>query len=66
MLLRKSVYRAMDFPSLSHGLTRYTSSVLLLLPLAVLHADDKVDLAVVHQVKTEAFKSSHVMDHLFH
>jgi hypothetical protein len=39
--------------------------ILLILPLARLQADDKVDLAVVHRIKTEAFQSSHVMDHLF-
>src|SRR4051794_37291136 len=38
---------------------------LLGLPLVAQSADDKIDLAVVHRIKAEAFKSSHVMDHLF-
>ena len=29
-------------------------------------AEERVDLAVVHAIKHEAFRNSQVMDHLFH
>ncbi len=41
----------------------------LLIPVfaaAALAAEEKVDLATVHRIKDEAFKSSKVMDHLFY
>jgi hypothetical protein len=34
--------------------------------LPALRGEEKVDLAVVHKIKTEAFKNSKVMDHLFY
>ena len=37
-----------------------------LLPAAPLVAEEKVDLATIHRIKEEAFKSSKVMDHLFY
>lgn len=41
-------------------------SVLMLLALAPLQAQERVDLAVLHQIKEEAFHNSKVMDHLFY
>jgi carboxypeptidase Q len=40
---------------------------LLVLPLLAitLSAEEKVDLAVIQRIKTEAFQNSQVMDHLF-
>src|SRR5262249_6717597 len=37
----------------------------LILILGVRASEEPVDLAVVHRIKAEAFKSSHVIDHLF-
>jgi carboxypeptidase Q len=39
--------------------------ILLCLFVAMLCAEDKVDLAVVHRIKKEAFQNSKVMDHMF-
>jgi hypothetical protein len=33
--------------------------------LSPAHADDDVDLAIVHRIKNEAFRNSQVMDHMF-
>ena len=32
----------------------------------ILVAEEKTDLAVIHQIKKEAFENSKVMDHLFY
>jgi len=40
-------------------------TLVLCLFAAVLFAEEKVDLAVVQRIKTEAFQNSKVMDHLF-
>ena len=32
----------------------------------MLHAQERVDLAVVHRIKSEALENSKVMDHLFY
>lgn len=37
-----------------------------LLAASALQAEEKVDLAVIHRIKAEAFENSQVMDHLFH
>ncbi len=39
---------------------------LLLLALAPLSAQEKVDLSMIHRIKAEAFENSQVMDHLFY
>ncbi len=50
----------------SRTLTRaLLSSVLAAAPLLLLAAE-KVDLSVIHRIKTEAFENSKVMDHMFY
>jgi hypothetical protein len=41
------------------------SLFVILFALSPAHAGDKVDLAVVHRIKNEAFRNSQVMDHMF-
>src|SRR5262245_41980756 len=45
------------------GLRASLAVLALAIPVA---ADDKVDLAVVHRIRAEAFDGGQVMDHLFH
>ncbi len=47
-------------------MTKHLLVTALLLSPALLPADDKVDLEVVHRIKKEAFEHSQVMDHLFY
>ncbi len=45
---------------------KLTGFVFVILWCAGAHAQDQVDLSVIHQIKQEAFKNSQVMDHLFY
>jgi len=42
------------------------AALLALVPASAVAADEKVDLAVIHRIKDEAFTNSKVMDHLFY
>jgi carboxypeptidase Q len=44
---------------------RWLSLVVIFVALSPAHADDDVDLAIVHRIKNEAFRNSQVMDHMF-
>ena len=43
-----------------------TAALLATLPLVAQEAPEHIDLKVLHQIKTEAFQHSQVMDHLFY
>ena len=45
-----------------------TAAILLLaaMPLAAQEASEKIDLTVLHDIKSQAFQHSQVMDHLFY
>ncbi len=40
--------------------------VLALTVTLCLPAEERVDLSIVHRIRTEAFENSKVMDHMFH
>jgi hypothetical protein len=46
--------------------TRLLATVVAVLTSLPTVAQEEVDLEVIHRIKAEAFKNSHVMDHLFH
>ncbi len=45
---------------------RCSSLFVIFLALSSAHANDDVDLAIVHRIKNEAFRNSQVMDHMFY